>query len=123
MIKKETDAHTREVTNEDVAIVERAIAEHATFQTFLFTLQRLLIEVGRLDMPSIKRGIQAEQARMDDVRKQADAAQQHLTQLDNQIKDKQRELVEVEMTIKERNGELNRLHEGYHNLRNLLAAA
>jgi hypothetical protein len=105
-MSKQSEARAlRDVTNEDVATVERAIAEHATFQTFLFTLQRLLTEVGRLDMPSIKRGIQGEQARMDDVRKQADAAQDALTQQQKQIKDKQHELANVEATIQQRNGE------------------
>jgi hypothetical protein len=96
---------------------------HAVFQKDLFVLQRILTEVGRLDVASVRRGVEAEQARLDDVRKRADTAQAALTQLQQDITSKQRELASVEATIQQRTVELNQLNEGYLNLRNLLAAA
>ena len=121
-MSKQSDTH-RAVEETDLQLVDRAIADHEVFQKDLYVLRRVLTEIGKLDIASVRRGVQAEQDRLDEVRKQADAAQQQLDQLSNHIKDKQREVAEVESTIKERTVELNQLHEGYHNLRNLLAAA
>ena len=122
MSKKEADPG-RAVTETDLQVAERAIADHEVFQKDLFVLHRILTEVGRLDLPGIRRGVEAERQRLEEARKQADAVQQQVDQLQQQIKDKRRELASVEATIKERNVELNQLHEGYHNLRAILEAA
>ena len=122
MSKQEADAR-RDVTSEDLQIVDRAIADHEKFQTKLYTLRRILGEIGKLDIGSVRRGIEGEQSRLDEVRKQADAAQAALTQLQQDITSKQRELASVEATIQQRTVELNQLNEGYLHLRNLLAAA
>jgi peptidoglycan hydrolase CwlO-like protein len=121
-MSKQSDTH-RAVEETDLQLVDRAIADHEVFQKDLYVLRRVLTEIGKLDIASVRRGVQAEQDRLDEVRKQADAAQQQLDQLSNHIKDKQREVAEVESTIKERTVELNQLHEGYHNLRRMLEAA
>jgi peptidoglycan hydrolase CwlO-like protein len=122
MSKQEADAR-RDVTSEDLQIVDRAIADRENFQTNLYTLRRILGEIGKLDIGSVRRGIQAEQDRLDEVRKQADIAQQQLDKLQNDIASKQRELANVEATIQERNVVLNQLNEGYNNLRRMLEAA
>jgi hypothetical protein len=107
----------------DLQIVERAIADHEVFQKDLFVLQRVLKEIGKLDVASVRRGFEAEQARVTDMSKQADAAQEQLGQLEKQIEGKRRELAAVEVTIKERIGEAERFNASLQNLRNLLAAA
>ena len=122
MSKQEADAR-RDVTSEDLQIVDRAIADRENFQTNLYTLRRILGEIGKLDIGSVRRGIEAEQARLDDVRLKADTAQQQLTQVQKQIEDKRRELASVEATIQERTIAANQLNESYLNLRNILAAA
>jgi hypothetical protein len=104
---------SREVTNKDLEVVDKAIADHAVFQKDLFVLQRILTEIGKLDVASVRRGVEAEQARLDDVRKQADAAHGDLTQLQKQIEDKRRELASVEATIAERTIAANQLNESY----------
>jgi chromosome segregation ATPase len=119
------EAASRPLISEDLALVDQVIADHEKFQTSLYVLRRILGEVGKVDAKrtDLDRGVEAEQARLDEVRKQADAAQQQLDQLNNQIKDKQRELASVEQSIQQQTVALNQLHEGYHNLRNILAAA
>ena len=113
----------RVVTETDLQIVERAIVDHEKFQTHLFVLQRIIKEIGQLDVPGIRRGAEAEQARLVEATKQADAAQDRLTDLQKQIAAKQRELAEVEATIKDRIKEGERYNAAMQNLRNLLAAA
>jgi hypothetical protein len=107
----------------DLQAVERAIADHEVFQKDLFVLKRVLTEIGPLDVAAIRRGAEAEQARLADATKQADAAEERLTQLQKRTDDKQRELAEVEATIKERISEGERYNSAMQNLRNLLAAA
>src|SRR5262249_40469814 len=119
---KQADAH-RAVTETDLQIVERAIADHEKFQANLFTLQRVLTELGPLDVANARRNVEHEQSRLDDVRKQADAAQDVLTQLEKQIADKKRELAETEVTIKDKIREAELFNERCQNLRALLAAA
>ena len=98
---KQADAH-RAPNESDLQIVERAIADHEVFQRNLFTLKRILTELGPLDIPNARANVEAEQARLDEVRKQTDAAQQQLSDLEKQIADKRRELAETEATIKDK---------------------
>jgi predicted nucleic acid-binding Zn-ribbon protein len=119
------ESASRQVTNEDVALLDKAIADHELLQKNLYVLRRMLGEVGKVDAKraDLNRGVEAEQQRLDDVRKQADAAQERLTGLGKQIEAKQRELAAVETTIAERTTAANQLNESYLNLRNILAAA
>src|SRR5262245_5177812 len=114
---------TREVTATDIQVLDQAIVEFEKFQTQLYVWRRVLGEIWRLDIGSVKRGVEAERDRLDDLHKQADAAQQQLGELGKQIADKQRALREVEQLIEQRTDELNRLNEGYQRLRAMLAAA
>ena len=119
---KQTEPH-RAVTETNLQIVERAIKDHEVFQKNLFVLQRILTEVGPLDVAGIRRGAEAERARLDEATKRADAAQDRLDQLEKQIADKQRELREAEATFQEKIRETERMTATCQNLRNLLAAA
>jgi hypothetical protein len=119
---KQTEPH-RAVVETDLQVVEQAIKDHELFQRHLFTLQRVLVEVGPLDVAAIRRGAEAERARLNEVSKQADAAQEQLDRLQKDIVAKQRELAEVEVTIKERIKEGERYNSACQNLRALLAAA
>jgi hypothetical protein len=121
-MSKQTEPH-RAVTETDLQVVERAIADHEVLQKDLFVIKRILTEVGKLDVAGIRRGYEAEQARLAEVSKQADAAQEQLNQLQKQIEGKHRELREVEVTIQERIKEGERYNSACQNLRNMLAAA
>src|SRR5262249_41956627 len=101
----------------------RAIANHETFQKDLFVLQRVLTELGPLDIGNARRNVEHEQGRLDEVRKQTDAAQEKLSDLERQIADKKRELAETEVTIKDKMREYEAFYASCENLRNLLAAA
>jgi chromosome segregation ATPase len=114
---------SREVTDKDLEVIDKTISSHEAFQTQLVVLRRVLGEIGKLDIAGIRRGVAAEQSRLDDVRQQADAAQADLTELQRQIESKQRELVAVEATIQERTIAANQLNESYLSLRNMLEAA
>jgi hypothetical protein len=46
---KEEHAASRQVTNDDLALVDKAINDHETFQRGLYVVRRILAEVGRLD--------------------------------------------------------------------------
>ena len=119
---KQADAH-RSVTETDLQIVEGAIANHETFQKDLFVLQRVLTELGPLDIANARRNVEAERVRLEGVRREADIAQQQLDQLQKQIADKKRELSETEATIKDKIHEHQLFDASCQNLRNLLAAA
>jgi hypothetical protein len=113
----------RDVTNEDLANVDRAIGGNETFLRDLYVLRKVLSEIGKLDFPAIKSNQQAQQGRLDDLRKLADAAQAGLDEVQRQIVDKKRELAAVETTITERTIVANQLNEAVLGLRNMLAAA
>jgi len=119
---KQTDPH-RAVEQTDLQIVERAIADHEKFQANLFTLQRILKEIGVLDIAVVRRDYGAERGRRDAMREQAETAQQQLRALEKQIADKRRELVETEATIKDKIREAQLFDASCENLRNLLRAA
>jgi hypothetical protein len=113
----------RDVTNEDLAIVDKAIANHEAVATHLYTLRRVLGEIGKLDFPALRSNQQAHQARLDEIRQKGDAAQAALDEVQRQIVNKQRELAAVEETIKERTIVAGQLNEAVLGLRNMLAAA
>ena len=113
----------RAVVESDLQIVQRAIANHETFQKDLFVLQRILTELGPLDVPNARANVEHEQGRLDEVRKQVDTVQEQLTQLEKQLADKKRELVETEVIIKDKIREAELFNQSCENLRNLLRAA
>jgi len=124
MIKRETDSR-RDVTSEDLAIIDKALADHSELQTHLYTLRRILGEVGKVDAKraDLGRGVEAEQQQLDDLRKQSVTAHQQVKDIEQQLAAKRRELAEVESTIKERNVVVGQLNDGYNNLRRILEAA
>jgi chromosome segregation ATPase len=113
----------REITNADLEKVDRAIGGNEGLLKDLYVLRKMLGEIGRLDFQGVKRGTEAERARLDEVRKQADAATAKLEEVKKQIADKERELREVEKTIEERRVASDQLNENYLKLRSILAAA
>jgi hypothetical protein len=68
------DAPSREITNHDLELVDRALRSHEVFQKDLYTLRIMLKELGKLNVFEIKRGVAAEEARLEETRKRADAA-------------------------------------------------
>jgi peptidoglycan hydrolase CwlO-like protein len=115
----------RNVTNEDLAIIDKAIANHEACQQELYTFRMVLSQVGKVDAKraDLIRGVEGEQARFDETSQRANAAQADLDELQKQIEAKRRELREIEATIKERELRSTQLNEGILGLRNMLAAA
>jgi chromosome segregation ATPase len=125
MTKQSEARASRDVTSEDLALFDQAIADHEKFQTHLYVVRHILGEVGKVDAKraDLNRGVAAEQQLLDDLHKQTEAAQQKVKDVEQQLVLKQRELAGVEATIQERNVVLNQLNEGYNNLRRMLEAA
>jgi uncharacterized coiled-coil DUF342 family protein len=113
----------RDVTNDDLAIIDKAIANHEAVQHDLYVLRRVVGEIGKLSLSDIKRGVEGERKRLDEVSQKANAAQADLDELNKQIQAKQRELRGVEKIIEERRVACDQLNESYNNLRTILAAA
>jgi peptidoglycan hydrolase CwlO-like protein len=115
----------RDVTNEDLVVIDKAIANHEECQKELYKFRMLLGQVGKVDAKrgDLVRGVESEQHRFDEAHQKANAAQAELEQLQKEIQNKQRELREVEATIKERELRSTQLSEGINGLRNMLAAA
>jgi hypothetical protein len=63
MSKQQADAR-RAVTETDLQLVDRTIADHEVFQKDLFVLRRVLTEIGNLDAryAGMKQGIEAVQS-------------------------------------------------------------
>jgi hypothetical protein len=113
----------REITKTDLENVERAIGGNEAFLKDLYVLRKILGEIGKLDYQGIKRGVEAEQVRLDEVRKQANSAQSSLDDVLRQIAEKRLELAAVEAEIAERTTVSNQINEGIIGLRSMLAAA
>ena len=113
----------RDLRNEDLEILDRAIGSVEGHQRHLYTLKKILGEIGRLDFPALKSNQEAQQARLDDVRKAADVVQASLDEVQRKIDEKKRELAGIEATITERTIVAGQLNEAILNLRNMLAAA
>jgi hypothetical protein len=113
----------REIKNEDLENVDRAISGVEGLQRHLFVLRKMLTEIGKLDYQNVRRGVEAEQSRLGEARTKANAAQADLDKLLGEIADKRRELASVEAEIKERTVASNNLNEAILGLRKMLAAA
>jgi peptidoglycan hydrolase CwlO-like protein len=115
----------RDVTNDDLAFIDKVIASHEACQGELYKFRMLLSQVGKVDAKrgDLVRGVESEQHRFDEVQQKAKAAQAELDEVLKQIADKRRELAAVEKTIEERTLVSTQLNEGILGLRNMLAAA
>jgi len=98
----------REVTDKDLEVIDKAIADHETRQTHLYTLRRILGEIGKLDtaiahtrqsLESIEKSRAEANAELENARAELSATQtQHVklkqenVALDTQLKDKLAEL-------------------------------
>jgi hypothetical protein len=114
---------SRAVTPTDLEVIDKAIADHEKLQTTLYILRRVLGEIGKLDIASVRRGVEAEQQQLDDLHKQSAAAHQQVKDVEQQLAAKQRELAAVEATIEQRTVVANQLNEAILRMRNLLEAA
>jgi hypothetical protein len=75
-MSKQEAASRRDITAADLEVIDRAIADHEKLQVNLYTLRRILGEVGKVDAKraDLNRGVEAEQQQLDDLRKQSAAA-------------------------------------------------
>jgi len=93
MIKKETEAH-RAVTASDLEIVDKAIADHETFQKDLYVLRRVLGEVGNLDQQyrGLKEGIEHLQEQGRQLNSHNDAARAELAKVQQDVVEGRKEV-------------------------------
>jgi hypothetical protein len=118
-------AETRVVTTEDLAFIDKVIANHEACQGELYKFRMILGQIGKVDKKraDLVHGAESEQLRYDEVHQKANAAQATLDGVQQQIVSKQRELAAVEKTIEERRVACDQLNNSINDLRNILAAA
>ena len=108
MTKKETDVR-REVTATDLEKVDKAIADHETFQKDLYVLRRMLSEVGNLDQ-QYRGGKQAiEQVQAEGTRSSAQVEQirADLAKVQQELVEKRKELASLTAAAAEKQRELS----------------
>jgi chromosome segregation ATPase len=117
MIKKEGDAR-RAVTETDLQLVDRAIADHETFQKDLYVLRRVLSEVGKLDEQyrGLKQAIEAVQGEGANVARQLEQAKADLATAQREAAEKRQELATLtaevagkERTLEAYNAQIERI--------------
>jgi hypothetical protein len=113
----------REIRNEDLEKVDRAIGGNEGLLRDLYALRIRMKEIGNLHYPEIKRGVESERARLEEANKKADAEQAKLDEVVRQIEEKKRELAAVEKQIEERVLYSSQLNDGIATLKKMLAAA
>jgi chromosome segregation ATPase len=103
MSKQPTEAR-REVGNTDLEIVDRAIADHETFQTRLYTLRRVLSEVGKLDEQyrGLKQAIEQVQAEGANIARQLEQAKADLATAQREAVEKRQELAMLTAEVAEK---------------------
>ena len=108
MIKKEGDVR-RAVTETDLQIVDRAIADHETFQKDLYVLRRVLSEVGNLDQQyrGTKQSIEQVQAEGARTSAQLEQVRADLATVQKELVEKQKAVAELDREIAEKERMLN----------------
>jgi chromosome segregation ATPase len=108
MIKKEGDAR-RAVTETDLQVVDRAIADHETFQKDLYVLRRMLSEVGNLDQAyrGGRQAIEAVQAEGANASHQFEQVKADLAKVQQEVGAKRQELAELDREIAGKERQLN----------------
>jgi septal ring factor EnvC (AmiA/AmiB activator) len=103
MIKKEGDVR-RAVTETDLQIVDRAIADHETFQKDLYVLRRVLSEVGNLDQQyrGGKQAIEQVQAEGARTSAQLEQVKADLAKVQQELVEKRKELATLTAEVAEK---------------------
>jgi chromosome segregation ATPase len=103
MIKQQADAR-RAVTETDLQLVDKAIADHETFQKDLYVLRRVLSDVGNLDQQyrSLKEGIAAVQAEGARISSELEAVKTRLATVQREESEKRKVVAELDREIAEK---------------------
>jgi septal ring factor EnvC (AmiA/AmiB activator) len=101
---KQSDTSRRAVTETDLQLVDRAIADHETFQRDLYVLRRVLSEVGDLDQQyrGGKQAIEAVQAEGANVSRQLEYAKEQLAKVQQELIERRQELAELTAEVQEK---------------------
>jgi seryl-tRNA synthetase len=103
MTKQQVDAR-RAVTETDLQLVDRAIADHEVFQKDLYVLRRVLGEIGKLDEQyrGVKQGIEAVQAEGANISRQLEYAKEQLAKVQQEEVEKRKELAALTAEVQEK---------------------
>jgi hypothetical protein len=93
MPKQETDARRREVTDDDIAVIDKAISAHQGLGLFLYTTRRILGEIGKLEQHhrGLKQAIEYVQTESGRISSELEHAKAQLAEAQQQeVKTRQR---------------------------------
>jgi hypothetical protein len=115
----------REVTNEDLAFIDKAIADHETVQRHFYTLRRILSEVGKIDtaISQSRQGLQVAQQYSDQVHAELEQAKAELAATQNQNVKLKQENVVLDGQLKDKLAELQRYSEAMDRIKKNLNEA
>jgi chromosome segregation ATPase len=105
---KQSDSR-RAVTETDLQLVDKAIADHETFQKDLFVLRRILGEVSNLDQAyrGLKQGIEQVQAEGARTGAQLEQVRTDLAKVQQELVEKRKAVAELDREIAEKERMLN----------------
>ena len=89
---------TREVTPNDLDVLDKAISSHEALGRFLYTTRGILGELGRLEKQyrDTKDGLANGERYVADLRKQIEAAQAELAKLRKEFTEKQQQIAAID---------------------------
>ena len=109
MIKQQTDARVREVTNEDLATIDGAISAHEGLGRFLYTTRRILGEIGKLDQQyhGIKASLAVVEQQCEQVNVQLEGVKAELAKVQQQEVETRQRLATLTAAAAEKERELS----------------
>jgi chromosome segregation ATPase len=115
----------REVTNKDLEIIDKAIADHEVFQKDLFVLRRILGEIGKLDtaIAQTRRGLQTTEKSRDELNAQVEVARAELATVQKQQQGVRNEIATLDSQIKAKQIEFNQLCDAVDRIKQNLTEA
>jgi chromosome segregation ATPase len=102
------DARRREVGNKDLEIVDAAINSHETLQRNLYTLRRILGEIGKLEEQyrGARQGVEAVQAEGARISSELEAAKTRLATVQHEESEKRKVVAELAAETAQKEQEL-----------------
>jgi chromosome segregation ATPase len=107
--KQQADHPRREVTDDDIAVIDKAINAHEGLGLFLYTTRRILGEVGKLDQVyrGTKQAIEQVQAEGANIARQLEYEKAKLAEVQAQEVEKRKELAALTAAVAEKERMLN----------------
>jgi predicted nucleic acid-binding Zn-ribbon protein len=118
-------AEKREVTNKDLELIDKAIADHETQQGHLYTLRRILSEIGNLDtaIAQTRVSLQSIEKSRDEANAELEAARDELAKIAKQRQETVNEIGALNREIETKRTELQSISNAREQIKAFLEAA